>query len=99
MGDFGCQDYFSLIEKNTWNWNRDLITETELKVGTYTVGIHVALSIVEANILLLFELMTRKTTTTKLKGDPPKATDVQCFLKLPENALSPQPHFKTSSNC
>lgn len=74
MGDFGCQDYFSLIEKNTWNWNRDLITETELKVGTYTVGIHVALSIVEANILLLFELMTRKQQQQQpnLKVIPPR---------------------------
>lgn len=44
-----------------------MIRGTELKIGTYTVSIHVALSIIEANILL-FELMTKKknkpTTTT-----------------------------------
>lgn len=44
-----------------WNWNRDLIIGTKLKTGAHTVSICVALFITEAEILLLFELMTKKT--------------------------------------
>lgn len=32
----------------------------ELKIGACTASIHAALSIIEAEILLLFELMTKK---------------------------------------
>jgi len=44
-----------------WNWNRDMIIGIKLKIGASTVSIHVALSIIEAEILPLFELVTKKT--------------------------------------
>jgi len=50
-----------LITINMWNWNRDMIIGIKLKIGASTVSIHVALSIIEAEILPLFELVTKKT--------------------------------------
>lgn len=43
-----------------WNWNKDLMIGTELKIEPYTENIHATLSIIEADTLLLFELMTKK---------------------------------------
>lgn len=43
-----------------WNWNKGLMIGTELKIEPYTENIHVTLYIIEADTLLLFELMTKK---------------------------------------
>lgn len=51
---------FFLIAINMWNWNKGLMIGIELKIEPYTENIHVTLSIIEADTLLLFELMTKK---------------------------------------
>lgn len=86
--------FFFLIAINIWNWNKDLMIGTELKIEPHTVNIQVMLSIIEADTLLLFELMTKKTLKLIPQGN-------RRFLRqarmLPGNSVLPWPHFKAQT--